>query len=67
MLAEYSRVILQSDRFSKQNARRGMLGYVIEFYPDEKYEVEFSDPSTGISIAQIVAAESELQPDPEPR
>ena len=67
MLAEYSRVILQTDRFSEQNARRGMVGYVIEVYPDGNYEVEFSDPTTGISIAQIVAAESELQADPEER
>lgn len=67
MLAEYSRVILQTDRFSEQNARRGMVGYVIEVYPDGNYEVEFSDPATGISIAQIVAAESELQADPEER
>ena len=65
MLAEYSRVILQTDRFSEQNALRGMVGYVIHVYPDGNYEVEFSDRSTGISIAQIVAAGTELQPVPE--
>lgn len=58
-------MILQTDRFSEQNARRGMVGYVIHVYSDGNYEVEFSGPSTGISIAQIVASLSELQSVPE--
>jgi len=65
MLAEYARVVLQSDRFVEQNAKRGMMGYVIEVYPDGNYEVEFSDPNSGVSIAQIVASEAELEAAPE--
>ena len=65
MLAEYARVVLQSDRFVEQNAKRGMMGYVIEVYPDGNYEVEFSDPNSGVSIVQIVASEAELEAAPE--
>jgi len=43
-----------------------MLGYVIECYPDGKYEVEFSD-ANGITIAQLVASEQELAVVPEPQ
>jgi len=42
-----------------------MMGYVIEVYPDGNYEVEFSDPNSGVSIAQIVASEAELEAAPE--
>jgi len=45
-----------------------MLGYVIDSYPDAKYEVEFSD-ANGITIAQIVADEEDLVlfPEAEPK
>ncbi len=52
--AEYSKVELVSDAFVSEGAQRGMIGYIIEVYPDEHYEVEFSRPQTGVSFAQIV-------------
>ncbi len=59
MLNNYSRVRLLTDRFVSEELRCGATGYVIEVYGDGKYEVEFSD-ANGISVAQIVASETEL-------
>lgn len=41
-----------------------MLGYVIESYPDGKYEIEFSD-ANGTAIAQFVASGEDLVVIPE--
>ena len=62
MLEHYTRVRLLTDRYQPQSATRGDLGYIIEIYPDGAYEVEFSD-ANGITFAQIVAQENELQKD----
>lgn len=64
MLDNYSRVRLMTDRFQSQGALCFDVGYIIEVYPDRKYEVEFSD-SKGVTTAQIVASEEELQLAPE--
>ena len=64
MLAQYSRVRLVTDRFAKEGATRGMVGYVIEVYPDGNYEVEFSDKD-GTTVAQIVAGDEDLAHLPE--
>jgi len=61
----YSRVKLVSDKYKGEGAPSGSIGYIIEVYPDGNYEVEFSGPN-GVSYAQIVAAENELEPSPEP-
>jgi hypothetical protein len=58
-LNNYSRVKLLVDRYSGDGVDAGALGYIIEVYPDGKYEVEFSD-GTGKSIAQLVLSESEI-------
>jgi len=62
MLENYSPVRLLTDRFRSEGAAEGDLGYVIETYPDGVCEVEFSNPQ-GITFAQIVARENELQRD----
>jgi hypothetical protein len=61
----YSRVMLASDRYISEGAKPGAIGYVIEVYPDNTSEVEFSTPD-GITYAQIVANDSELKPAPMP-
>jgi hypothetical protein len=66
MLLEYSRVRLMTDRFESQGVSAGMFGYVIEVYDGGNYEVEFSDED-GTTIAQIVATEHDLAPEPEVR
>lgn len=60
MLENYSRVRLLTDRFISEGLRYGTMGYVIEVYGDGNYEVEFSD-AKGISVAQIVVQEAELE------
>ncbi|HZO12829.1 MAG TPA: DUF4926 domain-containing protein [Polyangiaceae bacterium] len=65
MLPLYSRVRLVTDRFENEGARTGMHGYVIEDYEDGNYEVEFSDPATGATLAQLVLREEDVVPDPE--
>lgn len=65
MLPAYTRVRLVSDRHADEGACRGIVGYIIAVYPDGNYEVEFSKPDTGETVAQIVASESELEAFPE--
>lgn len=62
MLENYTRVRLQTKKYQTEGASKGDLGYIIEVYPDGCYEVEFSDVS-GITFAQIIAQENDLQPD----
>lgn len=57
----YSRVRLLTDRFRGEGVDIGAIGYIIEVYNNENYEVEFSDSRTGITIAQIVAKENEIE------
>ncbi len=60
MLKNYSCVRLESDRFQSEGAFRGDVGYIIETYNDDAYEIEFSN-AQGITIAQIVACRAELE------
>ena len=62
MIDNYSQVKLITNKYLSEGAHANDIGYVIEVYPDGAYEVEFSDKS-GISFAQIVAQEDELQLD----
>jgi hypothetical protein len=63
-LPNYSRIKLISDAYVFQNAPRESIGYIVEIYPDSRYEVEFSD-AKGTTTAQIVAHEDELELFPE--
>ena len=58
-IENYSRVILLTDMYLNDGVKKGAIGYVIERYPNEQYEVEFSD-GNGISIAQIVVGVDEI-------
>jgi len=62
MLENYTRVRLQTNRYQAEGASEGTLGYIIEVYPPDAYEVEFSDKD-GTTFAQIVAQGNELQTD----
>ena len=59
----YSRVVLSTDRHASAGARRGAVGYVVETYADNTYEVEFSNPD-GTTYAQIVAKGPDLKAAP---
>ncbi|MDN2704477.1 DUF4926 domain-containing protein [Janthinobacterium sp. SUN100] len=55
----YSRVTLVTDAYATEGVGMGAIGYVIEVYPDDKYEVEFSD-NKGITIALILVTAGEI-------
>jgi hypothetical protein len=58
-IKNYSRVGLITDAYSQEGVGLGAVGYVIEVYPGEKYDVEFSD-AHGITIAQLVLDADEI-------
>lgn len=60
-MKQYSRVRLVTDRFKEEGVKKGNIGYIIEKYDDGNYEVEFSDGTTGITIAQIVVKDNDIE------
>jgi hypothetical protein len=60
MIAQYTPVRITTDRYAEEGVPEGTVGYVIEVYEGGYCEVEFSDPETGISFAQLVVAPAEL-------
>ncbi len=62
MIPLHSRVRLISDRYQKDGAYPGMIGYIIERYADGAVEIEVSDPRAGTTIVQFVARESDIEP-----
>ena len=64
-LANYSRVRTATDRFAAMGDPRGTVGYVIEVYSDDAFEVEVSD-SAGTTVAQFVATRADLELDAPP-
>jgi Domain of unknown function (DUF4926) len=56
----YDEVRLTTSRFEPAGVGQGSLGYIVECYSDGNYEVEFSDPRSGETIAQVVAGPAEL-------
>ena len=53
MLRKYSRVSLVTNKYKMDGLGIGSVGYIIESYENDKYEVEFSN-EWGVSIAQVV-------------
>ena len=58
-IKNYSKVTLLTDRYVDEGVQSGSIGYVIEVYQGDKYEVEFSG-GDGITIAQIVVSGHEI-------
>lgn len=54
----YSRIRLLTDEYCSEGICIGAIGYIIEVYADDAYEVEFSDEA-GTTIAQIVLKEDQ--------
>ena len=59
-LKPYDQVRVVSDRFWKEGAPRGTIGYIVEAYPDGALEVEVSSKD-GTTVAQFVAREEDLE------
>jgi hypothetical protein len=55
----YTQVVLLTDKYSEEGVGAGSIGYIIEVYTDQDYEVEFSNQE-GITIAQIVVGQDEI-------
>ncbi len=60
-MKQYDKILLKTDNYADENIRNGDEGYIIEVYPDGKFEVEFSDPQTGETIALVVLSEEEIK------
>ncbi len=58
--------MLVTDKHEVDGGRRGMVGYIIEVYEDGNYEIEFSDPASGVTVAQLVASDRDIVLAPEP-
>ena len=61
----YARVRIVTNAYVERGVAAGVLGYVIERRGETKWEVEFSDATTGITWAQLVVDESEIVVEPE--
>jgi len=66
VIPNYSRIVLVTDKYESDGARNGMIGYVVETYDDGCYEVEFSDSTTGETLALLSVAAADLKKKPEP-
>lgn len=64
-MKQYDRVRVVTSRFHEKGVPEGTLGYIIEIFPGPHFEVEFSDPATGCTFAQIVVDFTDIVPDPE--
>lgn len=57
---DFTRVRLLTDTYAHEGVTSGAIGYIIEIYNDDAFEVEFSDKQ-GITIAQIVVHHNEIE------
>ena len=55
----YSAVRLVTDRFCEEGVCAGAIGYIVEVYNEDAYEVEFSD-ANGETIALFAARRDDL-------
>lgn len=60
---QYCRVKLITDKYINEGVGIGSVGYIIEIHGEGsfEYEVEFSNPTTGESLAQIVVTGKEIE------
>lgn len=56
----YTRVRLLSNKYNSEGVDSGDIGYIIEIYNKDAYEVEFSNHN-GITVALIVVHPDEIE------
>ena len=56
-----SPVRLRTDRYRDEGVEAGAIGVVVENWGDGSYEVEFSDPRTGETIALLTLPAGEVE------
>ncbi|MGH2535596.1 MAG: DUF4926 domain-containing protein [Thermomicrobiales bacterium] len=52
---------LRSDRFLEEGVGAGAIGTIVEVYDDRAYEVEFSNPETGETIALFALPRDDVE------
>jgi hypothetical protein len=60
VLDNYSRIRLLTNRYREYGVPAGAIGYILEVYGHEAYEVEFSDKN-GITIAQFAVPQQDIE------
>jgi hypothetical protein len=63
-LPRFSAVRLTTDRFLNEGVGRGAVGFILDVY-DDVYDVEFSRPEDGTTIALLFLKAADLEPAPE--
>ncbi len=54
-------VRILTDRYRSKGIEPGSLGFVVEVLGDDVYEVEFSNPATGETIALLTLPASDIE------
>jgi hypothetical protein len=60
-MKKYSKVKLITDKYIGEGVGKESIGYIIEVYDDGNYEIEFSNKVTGITTAQLVVEEKDIE------
>jgi hypothetical protein len=63
-LPQFSVVRLTTDRFLAEGVGVGAVGVVLDVY-DEAYDVEFSRPEDGTTIALLIVKPADIEPAPD--
>jgi hypothetical protein len=61
MLPLLSIVRLTTDRYRSRGVDTGAIGVIVEVYDDRAYEVEFSDPKNGETIAMFAMPQGDVE------
>jgi hypothetical protein len=61
MLPLLSIVRLTTDRYRSRGVDTGAIGVIVEIYDDRAYEVEFSDPKNGETIAMFAMPQGDVE------
>jgi ATP-dependent exoDNAse (exonuclease V) alpha subunit len=60
-MEQYIKVKVKNNNYEKDWVKKWDVGYIIEIYDNNNYEVEFSDPTTWIDFAQTVIKWEDLE------
>ena len=63
-LPQFSAVRLTTNRFLDEGVGRGTLGFILDVY-DDGYDVEFSRPEDGSTIALLFLKAADVEPAPD--
>jgi len=60
-LKPFNQVMLLTDKYLAEGVRKGDIGYVLEDYGDNHFEVKFSDSSNGFTIALLFLPQKDIK------